>query len=306
MNSAAFYRTYHGHEVSHLEAVFNALSQVVPGLDAAAAAVPRSVVFLAGDSSLDNKYWLATREPAVNGYDRALKPPFSVPDIAHQLNKIFAVMGGSCVAVNGAVEESTIDCRTGGALQPQDVFIRDHITENDVLVVSLGGNDIALKPTFKTIMNMGWLARLSRTDNVADGSAWGLSHFFDLIHSELELYLRAVTAKRKPRLIVPCMIYYPDANPKSESWAGRVLDLIGYNASPRHLQTVIDRVFREAFVDKPVVVPGSRVVPIQLSRVLDGSDSSDYVARVEPSEKGGAKMARLIVDTIAQHGTLPT
>jgi hypothetical protein len=36
----------------------------------------------------------------------------------------------------------------------QDAFIRDHITRDDVLIVSVGGNDIALSPTLRTAVNM--------------------------------------------------------------------------------------------------------------------------------------------------------
>ena len=39
-------------------------------------------------------------------------------------------------------------------LRPQDEFIRDNIASNDTLIVSIGGNDIALYPTPCTIFSM--------------------------------------------------------------------------------------------------------------------------------------------------------
>lgn len=36
--------------------------------------------------------------------------------------------------------------------QVQDTFIRDNITSEDVLVVSIGGNDVALQPLLGTII----------------------------------------------------------------------------------------------------------------------------------------------------------
>lgn len=39
-------------------------------------------------------------------------------------------------------------------LRPQDRFIRDNIRENDILIVSIGGNDVALCPTPCTIVSM--------------------------------------------------------------------------------------------------------------------------------------------------------
>ena len=43
---------------------------------------------------------------------------------------------------------------------------------------------------------------------------------------------------------------------------------------------------------------GMRFVPIPLFAALDGSDPADYVERVEPSARGGRKMARLLLDAI--------
>lgn len=37
---------------------------------------------------------------------------------------------------------------------------------------------------------------------------------------------------------------------------------------------------------------------LNVMQVLDGSDSRDYVQRVEPSPQGGAKMARALMDVI--------
>ena len=88
IDSAQFYATYHGHRVEHLRTLHRALT------DREGDARPR-VVFLAGDSSLDNKHWLyrpskkanvvrsltARRSfigAAVNGYEDVLTPPRSV------------------------------------------------------------------------------------------------------------------------------------------------------------------------------------------------------------------------------------
>ena len=81
--SRQFYGVYHGHDIEHLNAVFEAL-----------VARPRAsgrdvrVVFLAGDSSLDNKYWIDGTQPASNGMEHVLTPPRSVPDVAAQLNTV--------------------------------------------------------------------------------------------------------------------------------------------------------------------------------------------------------------------------
>jgi hypothetical protein len=47
---------------------------------------------------------------------------------------------------------------------------------------------------------------------------------------------------------------------------------------------------------------------VPLFNVLDGKNSRDYIARVEPSSQGGRKMAEYLLDTIdgpSAHGSIP-
>ena len=318
LDVSAFYNEYHGHTVPHLQTLFDSLKALIgigntgtrTHADAAATAAAgtgrkHSFVWLLGDSSNDNKYWLQSRERACNGYEHVLTPPKSVPDVCHQLNRRFAELGPDAegrtyTCINAAVEESTVGARAGGAtLLPQDAFVRDNMGPDDILLISLGGNDIALKPTVGTIAAMGWLTRVSRAGNVQDGSAWGLGHFHDLLHTQYQQYVAAVCAKVKPRLVVPCMIYYVDECATSQSWANATLGAIGYNSNPGHVQRIIDRIFYECFVADPLQVPGvGCIFPVELSKAMNGKDPADYVARVEPSAQGGAKMAALLGDVV--------
>jgi hypothetical protein len=45
-------------------------------------------------------------------------------------------------------------------------------------------------------------------------------------------------------------------------------------------------------------VPGSEVIPVPLFNALDGKNTLDYVARVEPSALGGKKLAEFLLDVI--------
>lgn len=47
-----------------------------------------------------------------------------------------------------------------------------------------------------------------------------------------------------------------------------------------------------------IQIPGCEVIPVPLFHVLDGKNSSDYVARVEPSASGGKKIAHYLLDII--------
>lgn len=47
-----------------------------------------------------------------------------------------------------------------------------------------------------------------------------------------------------------------------------------------------------------IKIEGSIVIPVPLFHVLDGKNSRDYVARVEPSAVGGHKIAEFLLDVI--------
>jgi len=47
-----------------------------------------------------------------------------------------------------------------------------------------------------------------------------------------------------------------------------------------------------------VRIAGTEVVAVPLFRVLDGSRAEDYVQRVEPSVRGGERMAAAFADEI--------
>ena len=80
VDAVAFFSPYHGHDVAHLDSVRRQLS----------AGGVRRFLYLAGDSSLDNKFWLlgGAGVAATNGYERILSPAGSaVPDVAHHITK---------------------------------------------------------------------------------------------------------------------------------------------------------------------------------------------------------------------------
>jgi len=72
--------------------------------------------------------------------------------------------------------------------------------------------------------------------------------------------------------------------------------LMGYNRNPERLQILIRRIFVTAI--SKINIPGVKILPLPLYEALDGSDSKDYVARVEPSDRGGRKLAEFILNSI--------
>lgn len=309
VSSRSFYREYHGHKVNELERILRHVRE--RGGD-------DGVAFLAGDSSLDNKYWFDNVVDAIEPYKSILRPSQMKPDIAYWLTMESQRRGVKlAAAINGAVEESTVGDRWCGSLLPQDRFIRDNITTDDILIVSVGGNDIALKPAPCTIVNMLGLICCTPTicvenacgaplpcDDCCCGCGFGClsdatacppcaGYFAHLFQTRVGSYIRRMTSKTKPKAVLICMIYYPDEK-QSGSWADGTLGVLGYNSDPAKLQLLIRKVFEMA--TSRIEIPGTHVIPVPLFRALDGRNTNDYCARVEPSVSGGRKMANLILD----------
>jgi hypothetical protein len=232
-----YYATYHA---ASLRLVASALREGGAGGAGSGSAAPprRSLVWLAGDSSLDNKFWLpgSRRTPACNGEERALRFAAGIPaelpqDVAHCVNTVLAsragggVSGARFACVNAAVEESRLADRAGGRLLPQDVALRDGLADGDVVIVSVGGNDIALNSSLATKAALAALLglplpsccsalcppRLGGASDAAleDGSALGLAHLTRLFGEQTRDYVRALLAgpqRARPALVIVCMI----------------------------------------------------------------------------------------------------
>lgn len=312
VNASAFYNEYHGHKVKHLEILYPSLRDQNP----------EGIVWTAGDSSLDNKYWFSDHRPAVGAYGSILDPPISNADVTYWLNyhgmKERRGNRKAYAAINTAVEATTLNQRSFRLL-PQDEFLRDNIQHDDVLIVSVGGNDVALSPLPCTIMSLlcfpdccieysstiGRVGVLPFDDRCCGCGPSSLScacamppcfgYLVHLFGVRVQKYIERLTAKTRPKKILVCMIYYLDENP-TPSWANAALGALGYNSKPHRLQLLIRKIFIEA--TSSIRIPGSEVIPVALFNPLNGKNPADYVARVEPSSQGGEKMAEYLLDMI--------
>jgi hypothetical protein len=285
INPSRFYHEWKGHPLSDISDFRSiTLSQRPNG----------PIIYLAGDSSLDNKYWVPSSGPhgeplpvdVPEIYPHVLSRPQPKPDVAFWLNHF---LGDRATTINLAVEESTLRERDHHLL-PHDKFIRDNIRAEDILIVSIGANDIALKPSFSTIRHMLQLAWLTSRSSLEKGTAWSLSHFIDMFQNQVQAYISRIVEKQKPRAVIVCMIYYPlEANISDQKgWADLPLSLLGYNRYPTQLQTAIKKMYELATTK--IQIAGTKVVPCALFEAMDGKHEEDYTARVEPSVEGGRKM----------------
>lgn len=227
VRSSSFYATYHGHEREHLAAVMDSLRGVHH----------RTAIFLAGDSSLDNKFWFNDTCSALNGYEHVLEPPLMKPDLAYWLNELCVRRHPELFCINTAVEASSLNSRALGKLLHQDCFIRDKITAEDYLIVSVGGNDLALAPLLATVLNLVPLLCLTPIGLIRRGEACppnlhvdcgcygcglpgcivspcgcppGLAYFVDLFGNRVENYVRRLIGETRPKKVPP---HYPPPYP---------------------------------------------------------------------------------------------
>lgn len=289
VNPLPFFAEWAGHPIADLHTAHAAIRGARPG---------KSIVWLVGDSSLDNKAWVPSSGPGgqplpgtvPDVYSCFLSSPKPKPDVAFFLNQI---LDHKASVINAAVEASLLRQRKSTLLS-HDEFVRDHIRSEDVLIVSVGANDIALSPTPATARHMFQLAWLTRKSSLENGSASSLSYFRDMFGTQIQDYISRLAAKKKPRAIIVCMIYFPlEAKASSQkSWADGQLKMLGYGWYPGQLQAAIKQMYESATVK--VKIDGTKVIPCALFEALDGQNEADYVDRVEPSVQGGRKMAELL------------
>jgi len=78
-------------------------------------------------------------------------------DVCYWLNYEAMQRKQNIACINTAIEATSLNTRSC-CLPNQDLFIRDNIKNNDYLIVSIGGNDIALSPLLCTILNIAILS----------------------------------------------------------------------------------------------------------------------------------------------------
>ncbi|KAG9203838.1 hypothetical protein G6514_001999 [Epicoccum nigrum] len=287
INRSRFYFEWKGHQIQDLETFLAITTAQQPD---------KPIVYLAGDSSLDNKYWVSSDDAAVEVpeiYHHALDKPVPKPDVSFWMNHF---LGDRATCINTAVEESMLRQRDQELLE-HDKFIRDNIRTQDVLIVSVGANDIALKPLPCTIAHMLHLAWATPRSSLVKGSAYSLKYFKHMFGKNIQDYVDRLTAKTRPRAVIICMIYFPlESGLGQTSWADAQLKALGYNTWPGQLQAAIKTLYETA--TRKIQIEGTEVIPCALHEVLDGKTAGDYTARVEPNEHGGKKMAQKFVELL--------
>ncbi|KAJ3380928.1 hypothetical protein HDU92_005683 [Lobulomyces angularis] len=288
--------SYNGHPINDLELIL----PILRNFNNTENLNKNSIIFLAGDSTLDNKYWITEKfrhDVAIGPYAQLLEPPKMVQDVSYHLNNLG--ISKNIYTLNTAVEASTLEERltSKNLKDPRDLFIQKNLTENDILVVSVGGNDIALKPTFKTIMAISSLVYLNSFEKLKFNpkSCVGINHLIQFFRDGLKKYVQNLIKLKKPKQLIICMLYFMD-EASDGSWADKTLAYLKYNKNPEILQQVTRAIYDLAI--KEIRIDGCEVQTLPLFEYLDGKDPKDYVSRVEPSAQGGLKIAKAIFDLL--------
>ena len=95
------------------------------------------------------------------------------------------------------------------------------------------------------------------------------------------------------------MLYHLDENSEAPSWANSMLKYLRYNSHPEIMQSLIEQIFETA--TKKIKIPGCKVIPVPMFKILDGKTTEDYDNRVEPSVQGGKKLGEYFWDIIKKH-----
>lgn len=279
-----FYNNWSGHLINDLQKIFNAATNNHV----------QQIIWLAGDSSLDNKHWIKDKEdglkPAIGYiYENILEPPQMVQDVSYHLNALLANESANRICINTAIEATTLGQRDTTLLN-QDQFIRDRISDNDRLIVSIGGNDIAFGSA--GLLHIQEFFKTGKFD-----------FFIELFHNKLKNYIERLIEKKKPKKVIICVIYYPNLNDTS-GWASEFLQSlknINPTANINTIKTMLGILLNKVHDDaiSQIKISGTEIIPCKLYEVLDGSDNNDYVSAVEPSIQGGKKMAQKLYELVS-------
>lgn len=298
VSAVDYYKEWSGHTREHLESVYRGLK----------AQGCTSFIFYAGDSSLDNKHWIfqgknnsseetylddTVTAAAINGYEKILRPPRMVKDVDYWVNYYLLQLAPPKVcSIMTSIEASTLAQRDHQLLI-QDAFIRDHITENDYLIISVAGNDIAALARNNVIF-----------DRAMSKPELEQSNFFKTMlpfyKDKTKDFVERLIAKRKPKAVLIGTLYYLDENimdvKNNGAWPRGILLNLGYGNHPTTLQNAINLLYEQG--TKKIAIPGVNIIPILLAEALDGKNPDDYIQLVEPSSQGSKKMARLFVNKL--------
>jgi len=294
INATEFSNKWEGHEKKDLEKILTIKKD-------------RNFIFLAGDSSLDNKAWiknLSNKGDPLNGYEEIINGKMT-KDVAYQINKqlIDNNLGDKYVCINTSIEATTLKPRTENLIAPSDEFIKDHITKDDILIISVGGNDVA----FYMASELNTLFA-EPTENINTNSPI-YKNILKLFKDDLMIYIEKLCNKNKPKYIILNAIYYvcEEYVENPSGWPNdNILNPIGFHGTNKDIiRKKLQELTRLIYINaiSKINISNIIIIPVPLFEILDPKSMkdekcTDYDHLVEPTIEGGNKMAKKFVNLI--------
>lgn len=282
VDALRFYRQYYGHPLEDLVSVKNYFRSV-----------GKRIVWLVGDSSLDNKHWLFEEDKnkstldisnvwcaeAINGYENIFDPPRMIRDVCYWVNTFLVNTNLACI--NTAVEESCLK----DSPSAYDYFVISHIQDGDVVIISIGGNDLILKPSSSMLVAMGLGNYLIPQFCLDTALVWLPNPLSELFERSTQEYVDLFSGKKIEKIV--CTPYFPCVN--GDGWASRMLNRIHMDKAQTVIRFVHEN-YHKSLKNIDATVP--------LYEALDYQNDGDYKYRVEPSVQGGRKIAEKLIRSI--------
>lgn len=302
------------------------------------------LIFMAGDSTLYNRHWVAHNrhaqadvessfhkpkaEPVDKGLAQFLKEEdqFQLKDMTYWVSywlRSKTPTGSSPGVINVSVEERALKDSVDDFPKPeiarQDQLVRENLRSNDTLLVSIGGNDILLKPDIWMISAAAWMWLVMKVGHV-DRHTWGIRTFVGIFKDKVQDYIFSLLPEdnaKWPHKIMVMFPYLPSYDKVKQSghsdgghsqgseWASPILEKIGYfdEAKRGQMVQVMREVYRQSYaLQRELTQKLAKIKPENPPRVimfagykwLDGSVPDAYEALVEPNILGGAILGHAI------------
>lgn len=290
-----FYDPYYGHPLK----ILNFLKQEFEEKQF-------NFIYFLGDSTLDNKHWVRNKpQKSLPLFEKNLE--YMLPDISFFMNKKLYENNEKYICLNFAVEENHLKNRNNSTnnnlipLNGWEDYVSSNLTENDILIVSIGGNDLALKLNIPIILNL--CLSLFLSDDLLRKNPYLIYYILDIYKNYLKQFLLDIIKYKKPKMIVLCGVYFPCID-YQDSWCKNILNIMKYNVPSyrKNIHCVLEMLFEEGLKslnsENIPELEGIEIKYIPLYKVLNCEDKEDYVAGVEPSVQGGEKMAEAFYNSI--------
>lgn len=180
------------------------------------------------------------------------------------------------VCVNAAVEESCLK----DAPSAHDGFVLSHVKPGDFVVISIGGNDLILKPSNSVLMSMGVGTYLVPDSCIDTALSWLPNPLYDLFVTRTQEYVDMFYKASRKVVYTP---YFPCQS--GVGWASRLLDRINMDKAQTTIRAV-HNIYHKKLKDITAAAP--------LYEALDCTNELDYKYRVEPSVQGGKKISHFL------------